>query len=106
MNLADRDAYVIAQLARFMAAGMTQRQAVSEVIRTSGFASLALAGHDAAALESDVSGMQTAVSAVAVTATRTATAAHPAVGKVPSHPKPAGVEQSTAWQIRALAAGA
>lgn len=106
MNLAERDGYVITKLTAFAAAGMTQRQAVQELLRVSGFNNLVLPGHDSAALDADITGVQAAAAELTVPGVRATVAANPLVGKLAGHPLPRGADQRTVWQIRALAAGA
>ncbi len=106
MTLAERDAYIIARLATLKAQGMSSSQAVNEVIRTSGFAGLALQGHDQAALVADVAALQTATVNLAVPAVRTTTVATTVVAKQALHPAPSGVPTADVYHMRAVSAGA
>jgi hypothetical protein len=106
VNLAERDAYIITQLAAFIARGMTPRQAVVELIRTSGLSNISLVGHDPPALEEDVSGIQTAVSDLTVPAIRTSTTTHPLIGRTSLYPATGALDKKTGWRLRVLAAGA
>lgn len=71
MNLVERDAYVIAQLASFVAQGMSATQAANEVLRTSGISfisippeQLALSDPTSPTLQSDIIGIKAAVDTI------------------------------------------
>lgn len=82
MSPAERDAYVVDQLAAFAAKGLTPRQCVNEVLRTSGQHMIQLNNAVDGGLDTDITNVQMAVSDLTVAATRTA-----AVSFVKSNPK-------------------
>ncbi len=105
MTLMDRDAYVIAKLALFTSQGMAPAQAVNEVIRTCGFANIALQGHDQETLRTDLSSLQTAVNNITVPAVRAAVVVSTVVNKQALHPPPRNVPIAEVFHMRALSAG-
>ncbi len=108
MNLMERDSYVVARLAALKAQGLSDTQAVNELVRTAGVGNISLPGHDVPALFTDVTGIASAVAALTVPVTRAATtvAATQTGGKVALHPPPRGLSPSDVWQLRALSGGA
>lgn len=65
MEQVDRDAYVVSRLAALAAQGLTPRQCVLEVMRAAGESFIILPGMDRAAMDTDTTGLQTAVADLA-----------------------------------------
>lgn len=111
MNLADRDALVVAKLAQV--APLTGQQAVNEVVRILGFSFAGIMGTDASptSIASDVVGLQQAVADLTVPTNRTDattklnnTAGSTGVRIVPT-PKPSTTPPTDHYRMRVVASG-
>lgn len=110
MDILTRDAYVVSRLAALAAQGVTGRAAVLQVMRENSLDSLGLPGHNAADMDTDLTGLQTAVSDVVTTSVRaTAAAALTTVTKTPETGTLASVHKNKdtgSYRMRVLRAGA